>query len=675
IAAHRHLAEGRVDAEPQEAGRDLLVHLEFIGLRQPRVLRNRGVQSHDVRHTPAHHTLLDAAHVDRHRIPQRARRDRRERQSRYGVRCRVGHVEPEGVGRYVLVTLVVGEAHIQTAEPAPAHVTIDRELRRLDFVLEFRRAHLGPVWIVRQLHDGRVGEVLRGRPVQLAFAGGETERAGGVRPRDGLDVELVAVGARIAEVQCSFPLVGEIQLVSPADRTDLVGTVPVLVVHQAVSSVDRGTLDEGIAVEVAGLDIGEVGPAAPQADVTRPVVACAVLLELRVVEIHSAVEAVARLELHDGHRAIAQLLAGGDAGLEALREQRAVTAEKAVSAATVRLRYAGGRGAPLAVVVADTPGAELLGLARRIEVREAERQTDRVVGVLIHERGTKAVAVLALARGRQTTVTIFLGAATNGYLPAIEAERHQRPDVDGARQALADHPGVHGLVHDDLIHQLRRKLVVFGGAAFTGTHHLPAVEKRAGVVFTQAADGDCGRAALNSLRGQAWQPRDGVRDAGVGQLADVFGADHLDDGNRFSFGGNRRLDRVADAGDRDLFEHFAAAGLLRSRGTSGGSENRSNCGRQGLHSKTSVRITAAEAVCCTDFHRYPPPEWKPSHSPWETYWCGSGVSIGWRSRLAADDSLDRSALAFPCQPRACIPGVAHGQQRPLPSARRSQLAV
>ena len=74
----------------------------------------------------------------------------------------------------------------------------------------------------------------------------------------------------------------------------------------------------------------------------------------------------------------------------------------------------------------------------------------------------------------RAAVGIFLGAGTKAYLPAIEAERHQRPDVDGARQALADHPGVHGLVHDDLVHQLRRELVVFGGAPFTGAHHLAA---------------------------------------------------------------------------------------------------------------------------------------------------------------------------------------------------------
>ena len=234
------------------------MHLEFVRLGQPRVLRGRGVQAHDVRHTPARHALLDTAHVDRHRIPQRARRDRWQRESRCG--CRAGHRKQEGVGRYVLVALVVGDAHIQTAEPAPAHVAIDRELRRLDLVLEFRCAHLGPVRIIRQLHDGRVGQVLRGGPVQLAVAGGEIERAVGVRPRDGLDVELVAVGARIADVHRPFPLVGEIQLVSPADRADLVGTVPVLVVHQAVSTADRGTVMAVLPLIVGGLDIGELGP-------------------------------------------------------------------------------------------------------------------------------------------------------------------------------------------------------------------------------------------------------------------------------------------------------------------------------------------------------------------------------------------------------------------------------
>ena len=68
----------------------------------------------------AHHALLDTADVDHHRIPQRVRRDHMQRKSRDGVHCRPGQLELEGVGRYVLVALVVGVAHIETAEPAPA---------------------------------------------------------------------------------------------------------------------------------------------------------------------------------------------------------------------------------------------------------------------------------------------------------------------------------------------------------------------------------------------------------------------------------------------------------------------------------------------------------------------------------------------------------------------------
>ena len=93
---------------------------------------------------------------------------------------------------------------------------------------------------------------------------------------------------RIAQVQRTFPLVAEIQLVSPADRADLVGTVQVLVVHQAVRTAHRGAVDDGIAVDIVGTDVGEGRPAGPQTDVTHPVVPHAVLIELRVVEIDSA---------------------------------------------------------------------------------------------------------------------------------------------------------------------------------------------------------------------------------------------------------------------------------------------------------------------------------------------------------------------------------------------------
>ena len=71
------------------------------------------------------------------------------------------------------------------------------------------------------------------------------------------------------------------------------------------------------------------------------------------------------------------------------------------------------------------------------------------------------------------------------------------------------------------------------------------------------------QAQYKQLRPEAGQARDGVRDAGVGQLADVFGADGLDDGGRIALGGDGRLDRMADAADDYLFGDFVVVRWLR----------------------------------------------------------------------------------------------------------------
>ena len=58
---------------------------------------------------------------------------------------------------------------------------------------------------------------------------------------------------------------------------------------------------------------------------------------------------------------------------------------------------------------------------------------------------------------------------------------------------------------------------------------LAAVEQSGGEVGREAADRDHLRAAVDALRREAGQARDQFRDRDVGQLADVFGRDRLDD--------------------------------------------------------------------------------------------------------------------------------------------------
>src|SRR4030095_13102319 len=95
--------------------------------------------------------------------------------------------------------------------------------------------------------------------------------------------------------------------------------------HVAVTAAHGGTADDVIAIDLRGTDVAEVSRGgAPQAAVAHPVVPHAVLFELRVVEIDDAAEALVRPELQDAHQAVPRLLAGGDAGLEALLEHRAL---------------------------------------------------------------------------------------------------------------------------------------------------------------------------------------------------------------------------------------------------------------------------------------------------------------------------------------------------------------
>jgi len=83
---------------------------------------------------------------------------------------------------------------------------------------------------------------------------------------------------------------------------------------------------------------------------------------------------------------------------------------------------------------------------------------------------------------------------------------------------------------------------------------LPSVERGAGEIGRQAADGNHIGPTIRALRGQARQASQAFGDAGVGQLADVFGRDRLDDVVGVLLGLQRTLDTAADAGDHHRAE-------------------------------------------------------------------------------------------------------------------------
>ena len=72
-----------------------------------------------------------------------------------------------------------------------------------------------------------------------------------------LDVELIAIGMRIAHVGRGFPVAAEMNsLRQPSD--DRVGAVPVLVVDQAVAVVHGAAVYDRVAIQVGGADVGEI---------------------------------------------------------------------------------------------------------------------------------------------------------------------------------------------------------------------------------------------------------------------------------------------------------------------------------------------------------------------------------------------------------------------------------
>src|SRR5690606_3000211 len=130
--------------------------------------------------------------------------------------------------------------------------------------------------------------------------------------------------------------------------------------------------------------------------------------------------------------------------------------------------------------------------------------------------------------------------------PAVR-ERTYGLQIDRSRQTLADETRVRRFVYDDGIEELRRILIVFGAAVVARRDLLAAVQQRRGEIRCEAADADDLRATVETLRRQTRRARDGLGDAVVRQLADVFRGDGFHDRVRLAFVGDRILQRAAES--------------------------------------------------------------------------------------------------------------------------------
>ena len=207
----------------------------------------------------------------------------------------------------------------------------------------------------------------------------------------------------------------------------------------------------------------------------------------------------------------------------------------------------------LAVVVPvgrpTAPGIELLLACPLIgKLGVAQRDTQLSVRKLVHI-GQRHTLSLALARAGADTRLLL--AVVDRSRSLGEVERTHRAKVNGGGQALIHQTPIGRLVNHHRSQQLRRELVEFDPAA-VAVGSLLATVQRAGVeVWRHAANTDALRpaAGLVSLGSHARQARNGLRHAGIGQLADVLRADGLDDVVSVLLHADGALDGTADARD------------------------------------------------------------------------------------------------------------------------------
>ena len=346
----------------------------------------------------------------------------------------------------------------------------------------------------------------------------------------------MAVGLRVADVTDEGPLLVVILRV-PAEGGELVDAIVVDAADERVDAGD-GAADEdaaldhcgGVAVSWrrAGLVVGVA------ADVRLEAAICLLAAELRVVDVEDIRPVRGRAPLEDAHEAVAGVRAAAGENFQAVG----------------RARAGGDAGA---AVVVPAVGAEFLRDNGRLEVRVAEGDAHRLVGGLVDVGHAGAIAGVLRVRA-EIRDRVGLTAKIEGDDAPAERERAHGPQVDGARETLADKAGVRGLVDGDAVDEFGRILVELDAAVVARADLFATIEERISEVRRETAHGDDLRAARDTLGGEAGEARDRLRDGNVGQLADVFGGNRFDDRGRLLLGEDGALNAAADAGDHEGIE-------------------------------------------------------------------------------------------------------------------------
>ncbi len=308
-------------------------------------------------------------------------------------------------------------------------------------------------------------------------------------------------------------------------------------------------------------------------------------VDLRVVDVELGLEAVVRLDLHDRRQAVALVVV-------LLRVEAHAAAERQVGVRRDGAVVAHG----VCIDARARPARDTQLGAAAVRPHEADRQADPAVRELVDIGDAFAVLV---AVGLEADARMAFLAA-HGDHALRKGERVDQLVVDGAGQPRGGEARIRGLVDGRASEQFGGIDAQVDRPAVAGGRLLAAVQQIAVEVRAEAADVDVGRNAVAiALRSHAWQVRQRFGDGGVGQLADVFRRDRLDDLVGILLHRDRGLDAPADPGHRDLLLARRRLATHHRRTGAGLGRRRDRRRRRGRRSRR-LRMDGARGSECPE---------------------------------------------------------------------------
>ena len=255
-------------------------------------------------------------------------------------------------------------------------------------------------------------------------------------------------------------------------------------------------------------------------------------------------------------------------------------------------------------------GLELVGLQLaadelgRVRLQRCpQRPADCAILVLIDVGGKEAVAV-GRKIGVERALIIARISRRNADLAILVIKRAHRAQIDRPGNPDRGQLGIAGLVDDRRADQFGRELVELDPAIIARRDHFAAIEQRKAEIRPKPADRDLLRPATHALSGHTRQTGERIGDRKIGQQAEVFGGNHLDNARGIALGVERILDRAANAGDGDVATRFID---LHCLGIRRGLRRRRH---RACHQHKPGRRTAQQTRIggkCLQTHHIPPP--------------------------------------------------------------------